>query len=150
MYKQKKWGNVQYSFTCQVWTTQGDTFFPDVPPPGQFFSTSVQNYEVTFAYLQEIIFWWLLGPCPGRVASFHMLDSFTGLSRLEYTSTTGGCCVFVPDILIVRESWLMRSCTQLADIRASASWSQHSSILEHNVVSPYKNKFNIKCIQEVK
>lgn len=59
-----------------------------------------------------------------------VLDSLGGRSSLmrDVTMETGLSEVV---LLIVLEIWLMRSSTQPADSRASASWSQHSSMVSH-------------------
>ena len=64
-----------------------------------------------------------------------VLDSLGGRSSLvsDVTMETGLSEVV---LLMVLEIWPMRSSTQPADRRASASWSQHSSMVSHIWLKP--------------
>lgn len=69
------------------------------------------------------------------VPSVQVLDSLGGRSSLmrDVTMETGLSEVVLPIVLAI---WLMRSSTQPAESRASASWSQHSSMVSHIWVRP--------------
>lgn len=68
-----------------------------------------------------------------------VLDSLGGRSSLvrDVTMETGLSEVV---LLIVLAIWPMRSSTQPADSRASASWSQHSSMVSHIWLRPCSNE----------
>lgn len=68
-----------------------------------------------------------------------VLDSLGGRSSLvsDVTMQTGLSEVV---LLIVLEIWPMRSSTHPADNRASASWSQHSSMVSHIWLKPCGHK----------
>lgn len=68
-----------------------------------------------------------------------VLDSLGGRSSLvrDVTMETGLSEVV---LLIVLAIWPMRSSTQPADNRASASWSQHSSMVSHIWLRPCSNE----------
>lgn len=70
------------------------------------------------------------------VSPTQVLDSLGGRSSLvsDVTMETGLSEVV---LLVVREIWPIRSSTQPADKRASASWSQHSSMVSHIWLRPY-------------
>lgn len=69
------------------------------------------------------------------VPPVQVLDSLGGRSSLvrDVTMDTGLSEVV---LLIVLEIWPMRSSTQPAERRASASWSQHSSMVSHIWLKP--------------
>lgn len=73
------------------------------------------------------------------VSPIQVLDSLGGRSSLmrDVTKEMGLSEVVLP---IVLEIWPMRSSTQPADSRASASWSQHSSMVSHIWLSPCTHK----------
>lgn len=76
------------------------------------------------------------------VSPVQVLDSLGGRSSLvrDVTMEPGLSEVV---LLIVRAIWLMRSSTQPADSRASASWSQHSSMVSHIWLRPCGGKNNV-------
>ena len=71
----------------------------------------------------------------GKEGRTQILDSLGGKSTLvtEVTIETRQSEVVA---LVSRRIWEIRSSTQPAERRASASWSQHSSIVSHNVSRP--------------
>lgn len=73
------------------------------------------------------------------VSPVQVLDSLGGRSSLvrDVTMETGLSEVV---LLIVLAIWLMRSSTQPADNRASASWSQHSSMVSHIWLRPCRTQ----------
>lgn len=73
------------------------------------------------------------------VSPVQVLDSLGGRSSLvrDVTMETGLSEVV---LLIVLAIWPMRSSTQPADNLASASWSQHSSMVSHIWLRPCSRK----------
>lgn len=73
------------------------------------------------------------------VSPVQVLDSLGGRSSLvrDVTMQTGLSEVV---LLIVLAICPMRSSTQPADNRASASWSQHSSMVSHIWLRPCRHK----------
>lgn len=77
---------------------------------------------------------------PGSEVDVHVLDSLGGrsVSLSDVTMETRHSEV---EVLMVLEALVMvemRSSTQPADSRASASWSQHSSMVSHSWPKPWR------------
>lgn len=73
------------------------------------------------------------------VSPVQVLDSLGGRSSLvrDVTMEMGPSEVVLLTVLAI---WPMRSSTQPADNRASASWSQHSSMVSHIWLRPWRQQ----------